>query len=134
MYQAKYTDSSVAERFSSFDGALYKNDPDFTRKWGKKVRHIYNRWFWVIDSIAKFKSCLRHGPYIFPGGHETYFAFGDGRPCCHACALKEYEQIVSDTVNGFGFSFQIQSSHVNWDDLDLVCDLCGERIAPQYED
>ena len=85
MYQAKYNDSSVAKEFSSFDGALYKNDHDFMQR--KKVRRIYNEWFWLIDSIVKLKSCLRHGPYIFPGDHETYFAFGDGRPCCHACAL-----------------------------------------------
>lgn len=132
-YQAKYTESSWSKGFSSFEGALYKHHegrPHLTRK----LRHTYDRAFAAINNTVEFKSTLRHGPYIFPGGYEMHFVFSDGRACCFNCAREEFCNIIESMIGDYDYGWKVIATEINWEDTTLYCEHCGERIMSVYGD
>lgn len=84
------------------------------------------------DSIVeKVKSFIRQ-PYAWPGGYPLFGIFGDGEALCKDCAKTEYKVILSDTLQGFGASFQVVAVDVNWEDNDLYCAHCNSKIESAY--
>lgn len=83
------------------------------------------------SGIESLKSFIR-APYAWPGGYPKYAVMGDGEPLCKVCASREFKQIVRDTMEGFGRSFQIIGVDVNWEDPALYCCHCNDRIESAY--
>ena len=83
------------------------------------------------SGIEKLKNFIRQ-PYAWPGGYPMFAIFGDGEACCKKCAKTEFKTILSDTMQGYGSSFQIVDVDVNWEDENLFCAHCGEQIESAY--
>jgi hypothetical protein len=55
--------------------------------------------------------------------------FHDGGSCCRHCAKTERTYIATTTgTDGWG----LVALEVNWEDPELFCDHCGDRIESAY--
>lgn len=59
--------------------------------------------------------------YTWPGGYPIAYFDAENNTLCQACAMKNNE-----------FSSKLDSCSINWDNPDLHCDHCGERIESAY--
>jgi len=55
--------------------------------------------------------------------------FSDGGSCCHRCAKTERERIGTTTGSD---DWQLVAITVNWEETELFCDCCSERIESAY--
>ncbi len=85
------------------------------------------------SGIEQLKNLIRE-PYAWPGGYPKFAIMGDGDALCKSCAKSEFKRIVADTMQGFGESFQVVGVDVNWEDHDLFCCHCGDKIEAAYGD
>jgi hypothetical protein len=85
------------------------------------------------SGIEQLKSFIR-SPYAWAGGYPLYAVMGDGEPLCKVCAPKEYKRIVRDTMEGFDRSFQVIGVDVNYEDSEMYCCHCNEKIESAYAD
>lgn len=68
-------------------------------------------------------------PYAWPGGYPMFAVTSDGAALCHRCCQSERSAI------GFTYGtdgWVIDALGVNWEDPELYCDHCGERIESAY--
>lgn len=74
--------------------------------------------------------------FAWPGGYPMFYIFADGGCICPKCANANIEQIDADIrVGGHRNShggWAINAADVNYEDPDLACDHCGERIESAY--
>jgi len=76
-----------------------------------------------------FRDQLIASPYAWPGGYPMYAICSDGGALCHRCCQSERRSIGSTTgSDGWG----IIGLDVNWEQSDLYCDHCSERIESAY--
>lgn len=68
---------------------------------------------------------LSSSPYSWPGGYPLFGIFSDGGICCNRCAKTERASIGTTTGND---GWQLVAIEVNWEDPELFCDHCGNRI------
>lgn len=85
------------------------------------------------SNIEKLKTFIRH-PYAWPGGYPIFAIMGDGEALCRVCARTEYKRIVADTMQRYDLSFQVIATDINYEDQDLYCCCCNERIESAYSD
>jgi len=64
--------------------------------------------------------------YVWPGGYPIYHLTHDGGVLCPGCANKYGHSNDPDP------SWRITDSDINWEDKNLLCDNCGERIESAY--
>lgn len=88
-------------------------------------------------TLAEVKRRLRYGPWAWPGGYPLYFVCDDGEALCFACARKEYRQVVRShrhpwVSNSEMNQWRIATYDTNWEDPDLRCAHCNERIQSAY--
>jgi len=74
---------------------------------------------------------LSASPYAWPGGYPLFGVFSDGGTCCHRCAKTERESIGTTTGSD---GWQLVGITVNWEDPELLCDCCSERIESAYSE
>lgn len=72
----------------------------------------------IRDKNGKFPA------YTWPGGYPMFYMDNNGCGMCPACANKYEEDFLWDDP--------IKAYSVNWEDSDLYCDDCGERIESAY--
>jgi hypothetical protein len=74
--------------------------------------------------------------YAWPGGYPVYMLMADGGVLCSACVRREIRSIVDATrPNGAAEpQWQCVAVDANWEDPQLYCDHCGERIESAYAD
>lgn len=72
---------------------------------------------------------LSASPYAWPGGYPLFGVFHDGGACCHRCAKTERASIGTTTGTD---GWRLVALEVNWEDPDLYCDHCGDRIESAY--
>ncbi|MCF7994964.1 MAG: hypothetical protein K9L32_01980 [Chromatiaceae bacterium] len=74
--------------------------------------------------------------YAWPGGYPVYMLMGDGGVLCSTCVSREIRLIVDATrPNGSADQqWSCVAVDVNWEDPQLLCDHCGERIESAYAD
>jgi hypothetical protein len=77
----------------------------------------------------KFRDELIASPYAWPGGYPMFAVCSDGGALCHRCCKTELRSIGA-TYGRDGWA--IVGLDVNWEDPDLYCDHCGERIESAY--
>ena len=58
--------------------------------------------------------------WAWPGGYPLYYLDNENNVLCPACASKD------------GYESEPVACDVNWEDPDLYCDDCGERIESAY--
>ena len=72
---------------------------------------------------------LSSSPYAWPGGSPLFAITHDGAALCHHCCKTERDSIGTTTgSDGWG----VVAIEANWEDLDLYCDHCGNRIESAY--
>jgi hypothetical protein len=71
--------------------------------------------------------------YAWPGGYPVYALMADSGALCPKCVKSEIRLVVSATADlGCDCGWEIVGAEVNWEDPDLYCDHCGERIESAY--
>jgi len=78
----------------------------------------------LADTIAEY-------PYTFPGGYPMYGVTSDGGALCQHCCHSERE-LIGTTTGDDGWN--VVSLEVNFENGDLYCDHCGQRIEAAYLD
>lgn len=61
--------------------------------------------------------------YAFPGGYTLYYITRDSMAVCPDCANRETDQSQAPVA-----------CDANWEDDNLYCEDCGERIESAYGD
>lgn len=68
-------------------------------------------------------------PYTFPGGYPLFAITSDGGALCKRCCKSERESI-GGTAGPDGW--QVVAIDCNWENPNLLCDHCGDRIESAY--
>lgn len=76
--------------------------------------------------------------FAWPGGYPLFYVFADGGCICPDCVNREIDDIDAANrgerrCNSHG-GWAVDAVDVNYEDADLVCDHCGERIPSAYAD
>ena len=71
--------------------------------------------------------------YAWPGGYPVFLVTTDGAALCPNCVKSEIRLIVDacrrdDNTGGW----QALGADINWEDPNLYCDHCNERIESAY--
>jgi hypothetical protein len=84
------------------------------------------------DHVYLRENLVLH-PYAWPGGYPCYAIADDGGPLCKTCCATEAE-IMDNTDSDCPDDAQwhINAITVNWEDGELYCDHCHERIESAY--
>jgi hypothetical protein len=56
----------------------------------------------------------------------------DGGCICHKCAKAESYNILHSNLFGYKDGWAFQTAFINWEDTQLYCDNCGDRIESEY--
>lgn len=72
---------------------------------------------------------LSSSPYTSLGSYPLFAITHDGAALCHHCCKTERDSIGTTTgSDGWG----VVALEVNWEDPDLYCDHCCDRIESAY--
>jgi len=74
-------------------------------------------------------SQLSRQPFSLPGGCPLYAVADDGGSLCYQCCRDE-RLAIATTTGADGWC--IHAIVVNWEEPDLFCDHCGDRIEFAY--
>lgn len=83
-------------------------------------------------STADFKRDVRAGKYTSIGCYPVFFLCSDGGVLCPTCARKEAKQIIGAILDGDSSGWRVVAHDANWEDPELMCDHCNERIESAY--
>ena len=80
-----------------------------------------------------FKSFVRTR-FAWPGGYPLFAVMTDGEAICHTCAQDNYRLIVGATLRDDDrrSSWHVAGVDINYENSDLYCAHCGERIESAY--
>ena len=87
----------------------------------------------MTNNMQAIKQAIRD-KFAWPGGYPLYIVANDGGSFCIQCARAEYKQIAHDTVKKWQTGWDCAGSDINWEDSELLCDHCGEKIESAYGD
>ena len=90
------------------------------------MNHMVNR-----ESRNNVKRAIRE-KYAWPGGYPLYLITADGAALCIDCGKKEFRQIAWDWTRKASTGWCAEATDVNWEDTDLICDHCGNKIESAY--
>lgn len=76
------------------------------------------------DEDGKFSA------YAWPGGYPIYHVCADGGVLCPDCANDPSNPVGTDTETDN--QWRLIGSDVNYEDPDLHCDHCGDKIEAAY--
>ena len=82
---------------------------------------------------AKLVKDMVRAPYAWPGGYEKIAITNDCAVLCGDCVKDEIKTILRSTLTNAKDGWGIEGIDVNWEDQDLYCDHCGERLIAEYE-
>lgn len=98
-------------------------------QWSKKaLRATYSKTCMDIDNAQEFKATLRAGKYAWPGGYPMYLICSDGGPLCFDCARTEARNIITAIQRRDGSGWRVTATDINYEDEDLVCEHCNQKI------
>lgn len=119
--------SKQSELFRTFDGHLWRNRDQ------RLVRQKFNWHFARISCARELAATLRAGSTTSWGGYPLFLLCDDGSPLCFKCARKEFKTIARSMIQkGWRDSWAIAACEVNYEDPDLMCCHCNERIPSAY--
>lgn len=86
----------------------------------------------TLATLRQAKQAIRD-KYAWPGGYPLYLVMGDCAALCVACGRKEWRQIARHTIAPtHGRDWQCVAIDTNWENPDLYCVHCSERIESAY--
>jgi hypothetical protein len=77
----------------------------------------------------KLADSLARSPYSSFGCYPSFAITSDGGALCHRCCKAEREAIGTTTGTD---GWCVVAIDANWEDPDLFCDHCGDRIESAY--
>ena len=77
----------------------------------------------------RLRDQLIESPYTWPGGYPMFAVTHDGVALCQSCCKSESRSIGSTYGTD---EWAITALAVNWEDPELYCDHCSERIESAY--
>lgn len=105
-------------------------DPNWA---SKPLRTNYRRAHCKIHSVADFKATLRHGPYAWPSGYPLFLLTSDGGTLHFDCARENAKQVIAAIRDRNDPQWECVACDVNYEDIDLCCDHCSDKIECAYE-
>jgi hypothetical protein len=85
----------------------------------------------MTQSASKLAINVHKEPYAWPGGYPKFAITSDGAAICRKCCWAERKSIrESDGHDGF----EVAAVDVNWENPDLYCDCCNDKIESAYAD
>lgn len=69
--------------------------------------------------------------WAWPGGYPIYYVVADGGILCSKCANDNIKLTSDPDAES---DWRIVASDINYEDPDLFCDHCDQRIEPAYGD
>jgi hypothetical protein len=98
------------------------------------VREVFSRHFREIETGLQLRATLRAGSTTDLGGYPLYFVVDDGEALCFKCVRSELRQITSAIRAGTSDrgGWRVIGCDVNYEDPDLTCAHCNERIRSTY--
>lgn len=84
--------------------------------------------------LAAVKSAIRAGRFSAIGSYPLYLVMADGEALCPGCARSEFREIARAHIfPGCGDSgWEVAAHGANWEDPDLYCAHCNDRIESAY--
>jgi hypothetical protein len=71
--------------------------------------------------------------YTWPGAYPVYGITTDGGTLCPDCVKSNIREVVwAMAHSGADRQWEVFAAEVNYEDPDLYCDHCGERIESAY--
>ena len=86
----------------------------------------------TITEVKRWYSKGKANRYVWPGGYPLYYVTTDGGALCVDCMTRERAQIIRSTVENSRDGWSVSGQDVNWEDPQLYCDNCSERIESAY--
>ncbi len=84
-----------------------------------------------MNQTKQIKDAIR-AKYAWPGGYPLYLVTSDGAALCCDCGRKEWKQIAYAIMHGLNDGWRVVAPDVNWEDPELYCDHCSQRIESAY--
>lgn len=114
------------ERFSEFEGDLYRHDlkPPLRKRWKYQ--------FSKITTVAELKATLRAGSNTWPGCYPLYFITSDGCALSFESVLKNLAACFWSIRHKSNDGWRIVARDVNWEDSSLRCEQSGKPIESAY--
>ena len=84
-----------------------------------------------IEKLQAAKNFAR-SPNTSLGAYPLALITSDGGVLCSCCTHREFELIARETFDDSNCGFRVAAVVVNWEDEDLTCDHCNERISSAY--
>lgn len=80
---------------------------------------------------ADIKNAIRD-KFAWPGGYPLFLVTSDGAALCVKCGRKEWRLIASAIWGKRNDGWRVVAPDVNWENPELFCDHCSERIESAY--
>jgi hypothetical protein len=85
----------------------------------------------TADQKRAIKSAL--DKFAWPGGYPVFLVTSDGAALCPDCVRSELRSIVSAARdNDTRCGWHPAAADINWEEADLYCDHCSNRIESAY--
>lgn len=82
--------------------------------------------------VRAFLDALRAGKYTSVGAYPLYHIMADCGALCVDCARQEVWVIARATRDGYEKEWCYLAAEVNWEDPNMYCTHCSERIESAY--
>lgn len=87
----------------------------------------------LFDRVSEEYHGQRRWPaYAWPGGYPIYYVTVDGGVLCPKCANENLAETTNADPDTLDEQWAIQGNDVNWEDEDLICDNCNQKIESAY--
>ena len=70
--------------------------------------------------------------YAWPGGYPIFYLCEDNGVLCPDCVNSNVKHIVDATIARDDKQWALAASDANWEDAEMSCDNCGQRIPSAY--
>lgn len=86
----------------------------------------------LINTVKELCASLRGGPFTSLGSYPLFWLTSDGGTLHHHCVKENMGQVGRSTRDKCRDGWAIAGYDVNWEDPDMFCDHCNERIESAY--
>lgn len=86
-----------------------------------------------IERLRAAKEFAR-APFAWPGGYPKAAITADGAALCSECVKSEWRQVAAESFDNLNCGFRVSGIEINWENSELFCDHCGEKIPAAYEE
>lgn len=112
------------EKFSEFEGDLYKG--------GKVFREKHSYTFSHIENTHQLRATIRAGGFVFPGGYRLFFITSDSAALCFECAKSGYRNISGPIRSRASDGWRVEACAINYENGSLYCDNCNKQIEAAH--